>query len=71
MSKAREHYYFYRGSGSSDWIENYISELEEEKAELIELLKDVNHVLNDGRDVTSNNFYHNKINELLKKYSPS
>ena len=48
-----------------------VEELEKQKTELIELLKDVNHVLNDGRDVTSNNFYHNKINELLKKYSPS
>jgi hypothetical protein len=85
MSKAREHYYFYRGSGLADWIENYVSELEQQNEKFIEDLtvvyleknklehqkSELISTLSIALDPKRKKLYFKELSETLKKYSPS
>ena len=75
MSEARERYYDYQrlcpnsGFIYAEEITNYVSELESEKAELIELLSDIAHFTKiESKKAQCYPAWWHRIEDLLKKH---
>ena len=77
MSKARDEYYQLKvdvflcsHGGLVPAVENYVSEIEAERAELMELIADINRRIKSGsfNIPMYENYYMSDVDKLLKKY---